>query len=213
MENTVELYHEFLTQMESTDYSNNQIQLEPIVRMDIEGKEGETEGDRGYHKHKHSDKHNHKHKDHKHSDKHKHKHKDHKHSDHKHSDHKHNINIKTSSINPPPSPPSPSSPSSPSIFPKPQMPLFSNPSHSCLSIDMPSSLAPSDSNEFVNMKDFEISLDLDQFDITLDDNVSVISYESDNPVVPGLFPKMNIDDDDQFLKFDALPLNPSYISK
>ncbi|ODV77095.1 uncharacterized protein CANTADRAFT_23925 [Suhomyces tanzawaensis NRRL Y-17324] len=34
-----------------------------------------------------------------------------------------------------------------------------------------------------------------------------------NPVVPGLFPQMHIDDDAQFMKFDALPLTPSYVSR
>ncbi|EGW33493.1 uncharacterized protein SPAPADRAFT_50369 [Spathaspora passalidarum NRRL Y-27907] len=35
--------------------------------------------------------------------------------------------------------------------------------------------------------------------------------DSENPVVPGLFPTMNIDDDSQFMKTDSLPLTPSYI--
>lgn len=34
---------------------------------------------------------------------------------------------------------------------------------------------------------------------------------TNNPVVPGLFPKMDIEDEDQFLPFDKLPLNPSFI--
>lgn len=37
------------------------------------------------------------------------------------------------------------------------------------------------------------------------------SVPSNNPVVPGLFPKMDIKDEDQFLPFNKLPLNPSFI--
>ena len=103
-----------------------------------------------------------------------------------------------------------------------------------------SSSDSSNSNEFINMHDFNIPLDLtQQYDLTLDDNLSILSYEDDedeenyrlqqqflnttddttndssdeaiNPLVPGLFPKMDINDEDNFLKFDKLPLNPSYI--
>ncbi|KAK6465633.1 hypothetical protein DFJ63DRAFT_25583 [Scheffersomyces coipomensis] len=34
-----------------------------------------------------------------------------------------------------------------------------------------------------------------------------------NPIMPGLFPKMEINDDDTFMKFDKLPLTPSFVSK
>ncbi|ABN64808.2 predicted protein [Scheffersomyces stipitis CBS 6054] len=34
-----------------------------------------------------------------------------------------------------------------------------------------------------------------------------------NPLAPGLFPKLNIGDDEKFMKFDTLPLTPSYVAK
>lgn len=34
-----------------------------------------------------------------------------------------------------------------------------------------------------------------------------------NPIVPDLFPKMDLDDDEQFMKFNKLPLTPAYVSK
>lgn len=78
-----------------------------------------------------------------------------------------------------------------------------------------------------HLKDLQLT-DLQLTDLALDyqdyvpfgaldyDNVSIISYESDddndndNAMVPGLFPKLDINKD--FLKFDKLPLNPSYIA-
>ncbi|CAH6721446.1 hypothetical protein CLIB1444_06S02344 [[Candida] jaroonii] len=69
-------------------------------------------------------------------------------------------------------------------------------------------------NEFPHLQEFEISLE--EYNL---DNISIISYESDdndddddndNAMVPGLFPKLDINKN--FLKFDKLPLNPSYIA-
>lgn len=34
-----------------------------------------------------------------------------------------------------------------------------------------------------------------------------------NPIVPDLFPKMDIEDDEQFMKFNKLPLTPAYVAK
>lgn len=73
-------------------------------------------------------------------------------------------------------------------------------------------------NQFVNADDFNISLDLNQTYNFIDDTASIISDndyydECPNPVVPGLFPNINIKDENQFLPFDKLPLNPSYISQ
>lgn len=50
-----------------------------------------------------------------------------------------------------------------------------------------------------------------QLDTEYDEPLS--EPECDNPIAPGLFPKMNINDDHQFMKFDRLPIVPSYISK
>lgn len=103
----------------------------------------------------------------------------------------------------------------------------------------PTSSHSSNYNEFINVNDFNIPLDLTHhYDLSLDDNLSILSYDDEedeenynllqqfvsqtcdsesnsdsgpNPLVPGLFPKMDINDEDNFLKFDKLPLNPSYI--
>lgn len=62
----------------------------------------------------------------------------------------------------------------------------------------------------------------DPYDVYTDDELeNVNEYESENEnddehensIVPGLFPKMNTNDDVQFMGFDKLPLLPSYISK
>lgn len=100
------------------------------------------------------------------------------------------------------------------------------------------------SHEFVNANDFKLPLAFDpqidyDYTLNLEHNISLLSSDeeeederlqyqflqnatkcstdemndpqSSNPLVPGLFPKMNLNDDETFLKFDKLPLNPSYI--
>lgn len=39
----------------------------------------------------------------------------------------------------------------------------------------------------------------------------VYDDEEQNPIVPGLFPAMNINDPDKFLLFDRLPISPSFV--
>lgn len=46
--------------------------------------------------------------------------------------------------------------------------------------------------------------DSNQQDFVFDD-------EEQNPIVPGLFPAMNINDPDKFLQFDMLPITPSFV--
>ncbi|CAH2354139.1 hypothetical protein CLIB1423_14S02982 [[Candida] railenensis] len=46
------------------------------------------------------------------------------------------------------------------------------------------------------------------------EEVDVVASSSNlNPIVPDLFPKMDLDDDEQFMKFNKLPLTPAYVSK
>lgn len=52
-----------------------------------------------------------------------------------------------------------------------------------------------------------------EFDVEEQEEELLSDTEYDNPVVPGLFPAMNVDDERQFIKFDKLPIVPSYISK
>lgn len=51
-----------------------------------------------------------------------------------------------------------------------------------------------------------------EFDVEENDEL-LSETECDNPVAPGLFPTMNVDNELQFMKFDKLPIVPSYISK
>lgn len=46
-----------------------------------------------------------------------------------------------------------------------------------------------------------------------EDKYSDVEEEEENDVAPGLFPKMDISDDKQFMNFQTLPLTPSYLCK
>lgn len=71
-----------------------------------------------------------------------------------------------------------------------------------------------DCEAFMNYQ-IDVPLDLTpDFEPELD-NISILSYEEDepeNPIAPGLFPSMDINDSEQFMTLDQLPLRPSYIA-
>ncbi|KAK6458585.1 uncharacterized protein RJT20DRAFT_131751 [Scheffersomyces xylosifermentans] len=89
-------------------------------------------------------------------------------------------------------------------------------SPSCSDLFIHSASAPSPIyNEFITRCDYEREDD----EYYSDDGAELVYDDEDdeddeiNPLAPGLFPKMNINDDEKFMKFDTLPLTPSYVAR
>ncbi|ODV65809.1 hypothetical protein HYPBUDRAFT_12438 [Hyphopichia burtonii NRRL Y-1933] len=95
--------------------------------------------------------------------------------------------------------------------------LKNNNSNSSISLPVDFSLEPpsptftSFSTNLLN--DFDDDDDYDDYDEIEDEITDQIDEDelNDNLICPGLFPSMNINNDDQFMTFDQLPLNPTII--
>lgn len=74
-------------------------------------------------------------------------------------------------------------------------------------------------NEYVSTGCVYEEEDDDEFYYSDDGDGADLAFDEEdeedemNPLAPGLFPKLNIGDDEKFMKFDTLPLTPSYVAK